>query len=400
MDGVAAARMGDQIAHGFGLMAMIGGAILGAVVGAAIVAATAATGGMAAVIIAGSVAAGGLSVAGIVSGIQTIFELPDPPSGVIAMGSPNVLTNTRPAVRANLDFAAPCSGSPMNHFPMPGPVPVFQGSKTVLINTQPASRLKMKLMCGAHIKQGSEDVLIGGETVTTGFIWDLESWTRDGLTILGLGAFLGAGAFAVAAGAAATGIFAGVSLLGAGLFEGLGMIGDAIGPGYRDLFQGVAGVALLAAGPRMARSTPAGQTQAAVRKMPQSFQDEYAAARAAGWKKPDGSTWWPPNNGGVGTPKTGPLTPGTKLDRYGHTGGQFMGSAGDGIPQRALASPPTGTANKYTSQPGLHVEQSPVAPWFGQPGGGTQYRVVDPTGVNPKYSVQNALDDGFLKIGH
>jgi uncharacterized Zn-binding protein involved in type VI secretion len=400
MDGLAAARMGDQIAHGFGLMAMIGGAIVGAVVGAAIVAATAVTGGMAAVIIAGSVAAGGLSVASIVSGIQTIFDLPDPPSGVIAIGSPNVLTNMRPAVRANLDFAAPCSGSPMNHPTLPGPVPVLQGSKTVLINTQPASRLKMKLMCGAHIKQGSDNVLIGGETVTTGFIWDLESWMRDGLTVLGLGAFIGAGALAAAAGAAAAGVFAGVSLLGAGLFEGLGMIGDAIGPGYRDLFQGIAGVGLLAAGPRLARNTRAGQTQTALRKMPQSFQDEYAAAKAAGWKRPDGTPWWPPNNGGIGTPKTGPLAPGTKLDRYGRPQGQYMGAAGDSISQRALESPPTGAPHKYTSQLGLHVEESKVAPWFDQPGGGTQYRVIDPTGKNPRYNVQDAIDDGLLTIGH
>lgn len=400
MDGVAAARMGDQIAHGFGLMAMVGGALLGAAVGVAVVAATAATGGMAAVVIAGSVAAGGLSVSGIVSGLQTIFNLPDPPSGIIATGSPNVHINARPAVRANLDFAAPCSGTPMNHPSLPGPVPVLQGSRTVLINGQPASRLKVKLMCGAYIKQGSENVLIGGETVTTGFIFDLEGWARNGLTVLGLGAFIGAGVLAAAAGAAAAGVFAGVSLLGAGLFEGLGMLGDTLGPGYRDLLQGVAGVALLAAGPRLARNTTAGQTQTALRKMPQSFQDEYAAAKAAGWKKPDGSTWWPPDNGAVLPTRTGPLAPGTKLDRYGGTNGKFLGSAGDGIPQRALADPPTGIPNKYTSQPGLHVEEAKVAPWFDQPGGGTQYRVVDPTGRNPNYNIRDALDDGLLIEGH
>ncbi|MGV8488553.1 T6SS effector (p)ppApp synthetase Tas1, partial [Pseudomonas aeruginosa] len=33
----------------------------------------------------------------------------------------------------------------------------------------------------------------------------------------------------------------------------LGDLGDRLGPGYRDLFQGVAGMALLGFGPKMAR---------------------------------------------------------------------------------------------------------------------------------------------------
>ena len=217
--------------------------------------ATAATGGLAAVVIAGSVAAGGFAGGQMVSGITTIFNLPDPTSGAIATGSPNVLTNARPAVRAMLDSAGGCSGMPMNHPPLPVPVPVQEGSKTVLINGQPASRLKSKLLCGAHIKTGSPNVIIGGETARVGFVFDLEAWTKTGLQVLGIGAMIGGGLFAVAAGLAATGLFVGIGGLGYLAFEGIGLLGDALGPGYRDLLQGIAGMGLLLAGPKIAKGT-------------------------------------------------------------------------------------------------------------------------------------------------
>ena len=45
--------------------------------------------------------------------------------------------------------------------------------------------------------------------------------------------------------------------------------------------------------------------------------------------------------------------------------------------------------------PGWSIEQSQAAPWFHQPGGGTQYRIIAPAGAEP--SVQELLDWGFLK---
>jgi len=253
VSGEAAARLGDEIAHGFGLAAMIAGAVAGAVIGVAIVAATAATGGLAAVIIAGSIAGGGLAMGQIASGLTTIFNLPEPTSGVIAMGSPNVLTNLRPAVRAVLDFAGGCSGLPFNHFPMPVPVPLAEGSSTVLINGMPASRLKSMLVCGAHVKSGSPNVVIGGPTVRLLPVFDLEGWVKTGLEILGMAALIGAGVLAAIAGVAASAMFAGALVVGNLAFEGLGQLGDALGPGYRNLFQGMAGMGLLLAGPKMAR---------------------------------------------------------------------------------------------------------------------------------------------------
>lgn len=164
MNGQAAARIGDEIAHGLGLLAIVAGAVVGAVVGAAVIGAVAVTGGAAVAIMAGSIAAGGLSMGLLVKGLCNLFNLPEPTSGVLARGSPDVYINGLPAIRAGLDMAATCSGFLFNHFPMPMPL-VAEGSETVFINGMPAGRLKDKLVCGAHIKSGSPNVIIGGEAM-------------------------------------------------------------------------------------------------------------------------------------------------------------------------------------------------------------------------------------------
>jgi hypothetical protein len=117
----------------------------------------------------------------------------------------------------------------------------------------PASRLKSKLMCGAHMKSGSDNVIIGGETARVGFVFDLEAWFKTGLEVLGIGALIGGALLAVAAGVVASAAFAAITAGGMAVFEGLGQIGDALGPGYRDLLQGVAGMGLLFASPKLAR---------------------------------------------------------------------------------------------------------------------------------------------------
>jgi uncharacterized Zn-binding protein involved in type VI secretion len=248
-----AARVEDEIAHGYGMLAMVGGALVGVAAGLAIVGAMTLTGGLAGVVIAGAVATGGLAGDQIASGLDTIFDLPEPSTGVLATGSPNVFTNSRAAIRAELSSASSCNGLPFNHPPWPGSVIVREGSATVFINSQPASRLKSKLMCGAHIKTASHNVFIGGETVQTGFVFDLEAWTRTGLQILGIGAAVGGAVLAAMAGVATFGAFLGVGALGFAGMEGVGMIGDAIGPGYRDLLQGMVGMGMLVGGPKLAR---------------------------------------------------------------------------------------------------------------------------------------------------
>jgi uncharacterized Zn-binding protein involved in type VI secretion len=273
MDAQAAARLGDEIAHGFGLAAMIGGAVVGALIGAAIVGATVATGGAALAIMAGSIAAGGLSMFQIVKGLSTIFKLPEPTTGVLIRGSFDVYINSRNAMRAGADVSAVCSGQPMNHPVWPFPVLIAEGSATVYINGKPAARLQSKMVCGAHIKSGSEDTFIGGPTLAVAFVLDLEGWMHTGLEALGLLAAGGALVLAAMAGLAALGT---ALLIGATAWGGmalLGELGDRLGPGYRDLLQGVAGMALLGMGPKLAKL---GAPKSAA-----TFEEVYAKAPAA-----------------------------------------------------------------------------------------------------------------------
>lgn len=254
MDAQAAARLGDEVAHGFGLASMVAGAVAGALIGAAVVAATAATGGLAAVILAGSVAAGGLSMFQVVKGLSTVFNLPEPTTGVLIRGSPDVYINSRNAMRADADVSSSCSGLPLNHPLWPFPVLIAEGSATVYFNGKPAARLHSKMVCGAHIKSGSADTFIGGPTLRVAFVLDLEDWVHTGLEALGLVAAGGALVLAAMAGAAA---FFGALAVGGAMYAGmelLGDLGDRLGPGYRDLLQGVAGMALLGMGPKLART--------------------------------------------------------------------------------------------------------------------------------------------------
>lgn len=264
MDPLAAARLGDEVAHGFGLMAMVGGAVLGAVVGAVVVGATVATGGAALAIVAGSVAAGGLGLGQLVKGICTAASLPEPTSGALVMGSANIRINRRAAMRASMDTAAVCSGLPMNHYPWPAPL-IAEGSATVHFNGVPAARLSSKMACGAHIKSGSGNVRIGGPTQRTNFVWDAEQWTEWALIGLGIAALGYAGRAAWVAGRwLGVAKLGGMVGLGFGGFELLGQIGDRLGPGYRDILQGAAGVVLLGLSPKLAKGLkePVGKTLA------------------------------------------------------------------------------------------------------------------------------------------
>lgn len=253
MDAQAAARLGDEIAHGFGVAAMLAGAVAGALIGAAVVAATVATGGVALAIMAGSVAAGGLSMFQVVKGLSTIFKLPEPTTGALIVGSINVYINSRNAMRAGMDNASSCTGFPCNHPMWPFPVLIAEGSASVFINGAPAARLHSKMTCGAHIKSGSENTFIGGPTLRVAFVLDIEGWMHTGLEALGL---LAAGGALILAAMAGVAVLAGALVIGGAMMGGmalLGDLGDRLGPGYRDLLQGVAGMALLGMGPKLAR---------------------------------------------------------------------------------------------------------------------------------------------------
>jgi uncharacterized Zn-binding protein involved in type VI secretion len=168
-----AARFDDPIGHTYALEGLIGGSALGAAVGvvagAAVVvgvgifaALTAplsipALLGAAALTTTGvlSMAGGGLVGAAIGAGIGEFVGSLSAVSGLtsrgftgkIAGGSPDVFINSKKAARIGIDVVAL----------------IAMGSGNVFINDYPAARMDDKVSCGAKIKEGSEDVYIGGE---------------------------------------------------------------------------------------------------------------------------------------------------------------------------------------------------------------------------------------------
>ena len=96
------------------------------------------------------------------------------------------------------------------------------------------------------------------------------------------------------------------------------------------------------------------------------------------------------------------LRPGTILERFGYPGGSYL--APDGTPFAELALPPASAGKPYyhyvvqdppALPPGWHIEQSKVAPWFHQPGGGEQYRIIDDSGNSG--TVEELVRWGFLR---
>jgi len=121
---------------------------------------------------------------------------------------------------------------------------------------------------------------------------------------------------------------------------------------------------------------------------------------------PDGRPDWPLHDGFLnGQWKALDHIPeNVQLDRIGEVSGirgDFMGSAGDSYPSRALAPGSSGdyhvfqgTGKQLPSRWELHYGE--VAPEFGQPGGGTQWIVVDKkTGAH--ILIKQLLEDGYLR---
>ncbi|MEK9495233.1 glycohydrolase toxin TNT-related protein, partial [Photorhabdus sp. P32] len=115
-----------------------------------------------------------------------------------------------------------------------------------------------------------------------------------------------------------------------------------------------------------------------------------------GWIDPLGLTnlpvpYWPPNDGAFGPVKNTVLEPGTIIDRYGYTGGYYTSPVGTPYSMRALP-PGTDTMKPYSvykvMKPISNVSESKIAPWFGEIGLGTQYKL--------EKSVQEYLDSGHL----
>ncbi|MDR5746741.1 RHS repeat-associated core domain-containing protein [Caballeronia sp. LZ029] len=112
-------------------------------------------------------------------------------------------------------------------------------------------------------------------------------------------------------------------------------------------------------------------------------------------KKPctDIAPYWPPNKGSLGKEEIVTLQPGAKVDRYGYEGGSYVSPAG--TPDGARALPPGSNEKPYNvyevAKPIENVAKGRIAPWFGELGLGTQFKL-------PK-SVGDLVESGHLKRG-
>jgi hypothetical protein len=103
-----------------------------------------------------------------------------------------------------------------------------------------------------------------------------------------------------------------------------------------------------------------------------------------------GETIWPPNDGAAGEVTTTVFPEGTRIDRYGSDFGTYTSPEGTPYEMRSVAP---GTGQKpysvFEVQSPLEVQSSEVAPWFGQPGGGIQYKLPE--------SVDDLLEAGIIR---
>ncbi|GGM20055.1 TNT domain-containing protein [Micromonospora yangpuensis] len=105
---------------------------------------------------------------------------------------------------------------------------------------------------------------------------------------------------------------------------------------------------------------------------------------------------YPPSNGfalgpdGVPIKARQTLLPGYRLDRFGSPGGAFLSPLGTPYSSRALpplnlntpAAAPLANYHTYCVVKPFPVDSGPIAPWFAQPGMGTQFQ------LNPAYLPQ------------
>lgn len=130
-----------------------------------------------------------------------------------------------------------------------------------------------------------------------------------------------------------------------------------------------------------------------IAKLAESFGLEYAYGQigADRYYAKNGAPIYPPNDGRIGIAENVTVESGTILSRYGYYKGKFFANETDSFEQRAL--PRTTNQNKYhryrVKKP-LLAKKAKIAPWFGEPGGGIQYKISD--------DIFNKFDDYFEEI--
>ena len=117
-----------------------------------------------------------------------------------------------------------------------------------------------------------------------------------------------------------------------------------------------------------------------------------AQAKAVAHRAPPVNGEWPPNQGFAGQrlPAPSMLRAGATVDRFGSEGGSFVAEAGTPFAGRSL--PPGHAFTQFTTYGVVKdipaVVQGPAAPWFWQPGGGTQFMLNE--------SVESLVHQGYL----
>ena len=104
----------------------------------------------------------------------------------------------------------------------------------------------------------------------------------------------------------------------------------------------------------------------------------FCAINAVASTSDSATTVYPPNDGFSGTPESVTLPAGTTVERYGSPNGRYVAPVG--TPPEALSLPPdkVGTSpDYYALLAPIEVQAGTAAPWFNQPGGGTQYILPD-----------------------
>jgi hypothetical protein len=91
---------------------------------------------------------------------------------------------------------------------------------------------------------------------------------------------------------------------------------------------------------------------------------------------------WPPNYGALDVSSPFTLLPGTTIDRFGSDFGSFLSPTGTSYSARAVR-PGTLSApySVFQVTSPLDVEAATVAPWFGEQGMGTQFKLLGETRV-------------------
>jgi Tuberculosis necrotizing toxin len=124
--------------------------------------------------------------------------------------------------------------------------------------------------------------------------------------------------------------------------------------------------------------------------------EQMAAARNAGWVKPNGDVWYPVGYAVPGTEVQTMMRAGMRLDRYGGTGERstLLAPIETGFEQRALP-PKTNMAvrDEYIVLKEFSAEQSNVMPWFGKAGMGVQFN----TAIGINLTIEKLVERGILK---